>query len=68
MMVCISQEVGEPSVQLRLKVRDPDTGAVQPTVMSVSAAKFRVLLSGACVYVCACVWVCVWCACVRVCV
>ncbi len=40
------QDVGEPSVQLRLKIRNPDTGTVEPTVMTVSADKFRVLLSG----------------------
>ncbi len=40
------QDVGEPSVQLRLKVKNPDTGAIEPTVMTVTADKFRVLLSG----------------------
>ena len=39
-------EVNEPSVQLRLHVKNPDTGKVEPTSFAMSADKFRVFLSG----------------------
>lgn len=40
------KEVNDPSVQLRLHVKNPDTGAVEPTSFAMSADKFRVFLSG----------------------
>ena len=40
------KEVNEPSVQLRLHVKNPDTGDVEATSLTLSADKFRVFLSG----------------------
>ncbi|XP_041034560.1 COMM domain-containing protein 4 isoform X1 [Carcharodon carcharias] len=39
------KEVNEPIVHLKINVRNIDTGAVEPTVVSVMANKFRVLLT-----------------------
>ncbi|XP_078388613.1 COMM domain-containing protein 4 [Cetorhinus maximus] len=39
------KEVNEPIVHLKINVRNIDTGAVEPTVVSVTANKFRVLLT-----------------------
>lgn len=39
------KEVNEPLIHLRFNVRNVDTGNLEPTVMSVSADKFRVLLT-----------------------
>lgn len=39
------QEVNEPNVQLQLRIANPDTESVQTTAFTVSADKFRVLLS-----------------------
>ncbi|XP_005994968.1 COMM domain-containing protein 4 [Latimeria chalumnae] len=39
------KEVNEPVVHLRFNVRNVDTGALEPTGMSVGADKFRVLLA-----------------------
>ncbi|XP_059496080.1 COMM domain-containing protein 4 [Stegostoma tigrinum] len=39
------KEVNEPIVHLKFNVRNVDTGAVEPTVISVTANKFRVLLT-----------------------
>lgn len=39
------KEVNEPSVQLRLQSQEPESGSTQTTVVSITADKFRVLLS-----------------------
>ncbi|XP_059802145.1 COMM domain-containing protein 4 [Hypanus sabinus] len=39
------KEVNEPIVHLKINVKNVDTDAVEPTVVSVSADKFRVLLA-----------------------
>ncbi|XP_078285950.1 LOW QUALITY PROTEIN: COMM domain-containing protein 4 [Rhinoraja longicauda] len=39
------KEVNEPVVHLKMNVQNVDTGAVEPTVVLVSADKFRVLLT-----------------------
>ncbi|XP_007907665.1 COMM domain-containing protein 4 isoform X1 [Callorhinchus milii] len=39
------QEVNEPVIHLKINVRNVDTNLVEPTVMSVTANKFRVLLT-----------------------
>ncbi|KAL0968903.1 hypothetical protein UPYG_G00273460 [Umbra pygmaea] len=39
------QEVREPTVQLRLQAQGAETGSTETTVVSVSADKFRVLLT-----------------------
>ncbi|XP_067837214.1 COMM domain-containing protein 4 [Heptranchias perlo] len=39
------KEVNEPIVHLKINVHNVDTGAVEPTVISVTADKFRVLLT-----------------------
>lgn len=40
------KEVNEPTVQLKLQARDPESGSTETTVVSVTADKFRVLLTG----------------------
>ena len=40
------QEVKEPCVQLRLKVKNPDTDTVESSAFTVDSDKFRVLVSG----------------------
>ena len=40
------QDINQPSVQLRLNVRDADTDDVTPTIFTVDADKFKVLLHG----------------------
>ena len=40
------QDINEPSVQLKLKVKNTDTGTVEPVSFNVSSDKFRVLLNG----------------------
>lgn len=40
------KEVNEPTVQLKLQAQDPETGSTETTVVSVTADKFRVLLTG----------------------
>ena len=74
--VCVTvQDVSEPSVQLKLQVKNPDSGEVKPVAFTISANKFRVLLNGKpiyfrlqplcvhvhfiCVYMCICLSVCV---------
>ncbi|KAI4872187.1 hypothetical protein NFI96_031029, partial [Prochilodus magdalenae] len=39
------KEVNEPTVQLRLQAQHPESGSKETTVVSVSADKFRVLLT-----------------------
>ncbi|KAK7096518.1 COMM domain-containing protein 4-like isoform X1 [Littorina saxatilis] len=39
------KDVSEPSVQVKLQVKNPDNGDVKPVAFTVSAAKFRVLLN-----------------------
>lgn len=39
------KEVNEPTVQLKLQAQDPETGSTETTVVSVTADKFRVLLT-----------------------
>ncbi|XP_067871507.1 COMM domain-containing protein 4 isoform X4 [Heterodontus francisci] len=39
------KEVNESIIHLKINVRNVDTGAVEPTVVSVTANKFRVLLA-----------------------
>lgn len=39
------ETINEPSLQLRLKLRDPDTDSVGVTAFSVSSDKFRTLLN-----------------------
>ncbi|KAK2183535.1 hypothetical protein NP493_307g00001 [Ridgeia piscesae] len=41
-------EVKEPSVQLRLKIRNPDSHQVEPVAFKMTADKFRVFLNGRC--------------------
>ena len=36
----------EPSVQLRLKIRNPDSHQVEPVSFTLTADKFRVFLNG----------------------
>lgn len=49
--VCVTvQDVSEPSVQLKLQVKNPDSGEVKPVAFTISANKFRVLLNGKPVY------------------
>ena len=77
--VCVTvQDVSEPSVQLKLQVKNPDSGEVKPVAFTISANKFRVLLNGKpvyfhfqprCVHLCGCVFVCVHvCTCASVCI
>lgn len=40
------QEVNEPTVQLCLQTQGAETGSTETTIVSVSADKFRVLLTG----------------------
>lgn len=40
------KEVNEPTVQLKLQAQDPESGSTETTVVSVTADKFRVLLTG----------------------
>ena len=40
------QDINEPSVQLKLKVKNTDTGMVEPVSFNISSDKFRVLLNG----------------------
>uniref|UniRef100_A0A673NJ67 COMM domain-containing protein 4-like n=1 Tax=Sinocyclocheilus rhinocerous TaxID=307959 RepID=A0A673NJ67_9TELE len=40
------KQVNEPTVQLRLQAQDPETDSTQTTVVSITADKFRVLLTG----------------------
>lgn len=40
------KEVNEPSVQLKLKAQDQESGSTETTVVSITADKFRVLLTG----------------------
>lgn len=40
------KEVNEPTIQLRLQSQNPETDSTETTVISVSADKFRVLLTG----------------------
>uniref|UniRef100_A0A3B4C783 COMM domain-containing protein n=1 Tax=Pygocentrus nattereri TaxID=42514 RepID=A0A3B4C783_PYGNA len=40
------KEVNEPTVQLKLQAQHPESGSTETTVVSVSADKFRVLLTG----------------------
>ena len=40
------QDINEPSVQLKLKVKNTDTGVVEPVSFNVPSDKFRVLLNG----------------------
>jgi len=39
------QDVGEPCVQLKLDIKNPDTGAVEPLVFSADPQKFSLLLA-----------------------
>lgn len=39
------KEVNEPTVQLKLQAQNPESGSTETTVVSVSADKFRVLLT-----------------------
>ncbi|XP_010865843.1 COMM domain-containing protein 4 [Esox lucius] len=39
------QEVNEPTVQLRLQAQGAETGSTEATIVSISADKFRVLLT-----------------------
>lgn len=40
------KEVNEPTVQLRLQAQNPETDSIETTVVSITADKFRVLLTG----------------------
>ena len=40
------KDVNEPSVQLRLHIKNPDDDSVEPVSFNISADKFRILLSG----------------------
>lgn len=40
------KQVNEPTVQLRLQAQDPETDSTETTVVSITADKFRVLLTG----------------------
>ncbi|KAF5902551.1 COMM domain-containing protein 4-like [Clarias magur] len=40
------KEVNEPIVQLKLQAQDPESGSTETTVVSITADKFRVLLTG----------------------
>ena len=40
------QEINEPSVQIKLDVRNPDTQETTPTAFSLSAEKLRLLIHG----------------------
>lgn len=40
------KEVNEPTVQLKLQAQNPESGSTETTVVSVTADKFRVLLTG----------------------
>lgn len=40
------KQVNEPTVQLRLQAQDPLTDSSETTVVSITADKFRVLLTG----------------------
>lgn len=40
------ETIKEPNLQLRLKLRDTDTDAINVTSFSISSEKFRTLLSG----------------------
>ncbi|PVD36204.1 hypothetical protein C0Q70_03179 [Pomacea canaliculata] len=39
------KEVNEPSLQLKLQIKDPDTEKIRPVAFTLTANKFRVLLS-----------------------
>ncbi|XP_033624970.1 COMM domain-containing protein 4-like [Asterias rubens] len=39
------KDVNEPSVQLRLHIKNPDNDSVEPVSFNISADKFRILLS-----------------------
>ncbi|XP_056595836.1 COMM domain-containing protein 4 [Triplophysa dalaica] len=39
------KEVNEPTVQLRLQAQNPETDSIETTVVSITADKFRVLLT-----------------------
>ena len=41
-----SQDINEPSLQLKLKVKNTDTGVVEPVSFNIASDKFRVLLNG----------------------
>ena len=45
-----SQDINEPSVQLKLKVKNTDTGVVEPVSFNIASDKFRVLLNGRLIY------------------
>lgn len=40
------QEVNEPCVQMKLHVRNPDSGTTTPVSFTVDMDKFRILLNG----------------------
>lgn len=40
------REVNEPSVQLKLQAQGAESGSTETTIVSISADKFRVLLTG----------------------
>ncbi|XP_071097902.1 COMM domain-containing protein 4-like, partial [Haliotis cracherodii] len=40
------KDINEPSVQIRLEMKNPDTQSTEPVAFTVSADKFRVLLNG----------------------
>lgn len=40
------QEVNEPCVQMKLHVRNPDSGTTTPISFTVDMDKFRILLNG----------------------
>uniref|UniRef100_A0A672RDQ7 COMM domain-containing protein 4-like n=1 Tax=Sinocyclocheilus grahami TaxID=75366 RepID=A0A672RDQ7_SINGR len=42
------KQVNEPTVQLRLQAQDPETDSTQTTVVTITADKFRVLLTELC--------------------
>jgi len=48
------QDINEPCVQLKMKVKSAETGDVEPVSFTASSDKFRVLLNGELVniYVC----------------
>ncbi|CAH1789982.1 unnamed protein product [Owenia fusiformis] len=39
------KEVNEPSVDLQMKIRNPDTGTVDPIAFTMTAEKFRIFLN-----------------------
>lgn len=40
------QEMSDPSVQLRLHIKNPDDGSTNPVSFTVDSDKFRILLNG----------------------